>query len=287
MDERKFVLSRIESLQQDIAEAEKNHKGVSHGEASIIWEQFLKIHHRALKLTEYESLIPAVHGYDSSTKQYSGTMIQYMKTTLRGIKDALSLDLDNKTKIEKIDVKSETKKIEKISENKTSDVFVVHGRNLACRDSLFAFLRSIGIHPLEWSTLVESVGKGSPYVGEILDEAFSRARAVIVLMTPDDEARLRKDFQTASDPPHEVNLTPQARPNVLFEAGMAMGNFPDRTILVEIGDLRPFSDVGGRHVIRLNNSTQRRQEFAQRLKAAGLKIDLSGTTWHTEGNFVL
>ena len=59
----------------------------------------------------------------------------------------------------------------------------------------------------------------------------------------------------------------------------------DRTILVEIGNLRPFSDVAGRHVIRLDDSSQRRQELAQRLKAAGCPVNLDGTDWHTVGDF--
>ena len=167
----------------------------------------------------------------------------------------------------------------------TRDVFVVHGRNLTVRDALFDFLRSIDLHPLEWSEAVHATGKSAPYVGEILEAVFSRAHAVVVLFTPDDEARLRKSLQTDREPPHETELTGQARPNVLFEAGMAMGRSEDRTVLVELGSLRPFSDVAGRHVIKLDNSTQRRQELAQRLRVAGCPVNLEGTHWHTAGDF--
>ena len=64
-----------------------------------------------------------------------------------------------------------------------------------------------------------------------------------------------------------------------------MGRSEDRTVLVELGTLRPFSDVAGRHVIRLDNSTQRRQELAQRLEAAGCPVNMTGTGWHTVGDF--
>ena len=45
---------------------------------------------------------------------------------------------------------------------------------------------------------------------------------------------------------------------------MAMGQSPERTILVELGHLRPFTDIAGLHVIRMDNiDPQRRQELAQ------------------------
>ena len=162
----------------------------------------------------------------------------------------------------------------------TREVFVVHGRNAAARDAVFDFLRSLDLHPLEWSQAVQLTQKPMPYIGEILDAVFSQAHAAIILLTPDDEARLHAAFRTDHDPRHEVELTGQARPNVLFEAGMAMGRSPDRTIIVEIGELRPFSDVAGLHVIRLNNSSQRRQELAQRLELAGCPVNRDGTAWH-------
>ena len=114
------------------------------------------------------------------------------------------------------------------------EVFVVHGRNNHARDALFQFLRALDLHPLEWSEAVRSTGKGSPYIGEILDAAFSRAHAVVVLFTPDDEARLKAEFRIEGDPPHETGFSGQARPNVLFEAGMAMSRTEDRTVLIEL-----------------------------------------------------
>lgn len=167
----------------------------------------------------------------------------------------------------------------------TRNVFVVHGRDLVARDALFDFLRAIDLRPLEWSEAVQATGRSAPYIGDVLDAAFSRAHAVIVLFTPDDNACLRDEFRSSSDPPHETEPTGQARPNVLFEAGMAMGRNQDRTILVELGTLRPFSDVAGRHTIRLDNSSQRRQELAQRLEAAGCLVNLNGTDWHLAGDF--
>ena len=165
------------------------------------------------------------------------------------------------------------------------EVFVVHGRNQVARESMFAFLGSIDLIPLEWNVARESTGKPSPYIGDILRVAFSRAHAVVVLLTPDDEVRLKPQFWTDGDPSHETQLTGQARPNVLFEAGMAMGSQPDRVVVVELGNLRPFTDIAGLHIVRMDNSSQRRQELAQKLRTAGCPINLNGEYWHTAGDF--
>ena len=164
-------------------------------------------------------------------------------------------------------------------------VFIVHGRNDKLRRELFAFLHSIGLSPIEWSQAVTLTGKAAPFVGEVLDAGFSVAQAVVVLLTGDDEVRLKSEYLTENDPEYEKNLTSQPRPNVLFEAGMAFGIQPDRTILVEIGKLRPFSDVLGRHLIRFNDTPEKRSELAQRLKSAGCEVDVSGTDWYRTGNF--
>jgi predicted nucleotide-binding protein len=96
---------------------------------------------------------------------------------------------------------------------------------------------------------------------------------------------VRDEFSRAQDPSSETNLTGQARLNVVFEAGMAFGYCAERTVLVELGPLRPFSDISGRHVVRLDNSTQRRQELAQRLQTLGCAVNLAGTDWHSAGDF--
>jgi len=174
---------------------------------------------------------------------------------------------------------------------KTPDVkrvFVVHGRNLKIRDSMFEFLRSIGVEPIEWTYAKKLTGKTSPYIGEILNAAFTYAQAIIALFTPDDEAKLTSEFQLKDDEDYEKKLTPQARPNVIFETGMAFGFCPERTIIVEFGQLRPFSDIGGRHIIRFDGSDPKRYELIEMLKTAGVVVDISGkTSWLTIGDFSL
>ena len=88
--------------------------------------------------------------------------------------------------------------------------------------AVFAFLRSTGLQPIEWSQAVAATGEASPYIGTVLDSAFEAAQAVVALMTPDEVAYLRDEYSSdESDPEREPAA--QARPNVLFEAGHETG----------------------------------------------------------------
>lgn len=161
-------------------------------------------------------------------------------------------------------------------------VFVIHGRNEGLRRSMFEFLWALDLRPVEWIDLVRQYAHGSPYIGDLLDYAFSTAQGVVVLMTPDE----RVELTLGSD--REEGF--QARPNVIFEAGMALARDPKRTVIVEVGLLRPFSDVAGRHKVRLDDDdlegrVGRRQDLAQRLQAMGCPVRLEGQGWHNTGSF--
>lgn len=169
----------------------------------------------------------------------------------------------------------------------SSKVFVVHGRDERLRRDFFSFLRALHLKPLEWSDVVKLTRKGSPYIGEILDAAFSHAQAVVVLLTPDDEVRLLPELCGTHESPEEREYRAQARPNVLFEAGMAFGRDSERTILVEVGAVKGFSDIAGRHVIRLNDDYERRLEIAERLRTAGCLVSTGGKDWLSTGHFTV
>ncbi|WP_375790108.1 TIR domain-containing protein [Bradyrhizobium sp. Pha-3] len=64
---------------------------------------------------------------------------------------------------------------------------------------------------------------------------------------------------TDGDPEHERTLTAQARPNVLFEAGMAFGKIPKNTILVQFLRSTPFQRRRGTSHSSLQGE-RRRQE---------------------------
>ncbi len=138
---------------------------------------------------------------------------------------------------------------------------------------MFAFVRAIGLEPIAWEKALAKTGSAAPYVGVVLERAFSEAQAVVVLVTGDDVVRLGTRYAEPHDGPDETSPTAQARPNVLFEAGMAFGRNPDRTVLVALGRTRPFSDVAGRHILYIRNDVKQRQGLAERLKTAGCEVD--------------
>jgi len=171
------------------------------------------------------------------------------------------------------------------NKRKGNKVWVVYGRNERIRKALFEFLRSIGLNPIEWNSALASTKKGSPHVAEVLGAGFRNAVATVVLFTPDDEAKLKDEFISRNDPSYERKLTGQPRPNVLFEAGMAFGRHPEQTILVEVGKIRPISDLSGRHVVRLTGTFESRHQLLVKLRAVGCPVDDSGDDWHTAGIF--
>jgi hypothetical protein len=162
-------------------------------------------------------------------------------------------------------------------------IFVIHGRDERARRELFTFLRAIGLTPIEWIKALTDAGGGSPHISDVIDKALSPNRAFIVLFTPDDVAYLKEEHADGKD---DLDLRPtgQARPNVLFEAGMAFGRHPDHTVLVEFGKVRRFTDVDGRFKVRLDNTPQSRMRLARRLEAIGCEVDLTGTDYLSEGD---
>ena len=131
-------------------------------------------------------------------------------------------------------------------------VFVIHGRQLL--SDFHSFLRALGLTPLEWSKARSLTDKPNPYTWEIVDKALSEAGAIVALLTPDDEARLEPHLWSVHESPLEKEYLAQPRQNVLFEAGVAYGRSPERTVLLRVGSQRPMSDLARHHILQLDRS---------------------------------
>jgi predicted nucleotide-binding protein len=160
-------------------------------------------------------------------------------------------------------------------------VMVIYGHDREANIALFDWLRSLGLKPKEWNQLVHATGSASPYIGDILVQAFSDAQAVIAFFTPDERVQARTALPASAG-----TWRLQARPNVLIEAGMALITHPRRTVLVVLGNQELPSDLAGRHYIRLSPaSTEALNAFAGRLRDAGCDIDQTGGQWLDPARF--
>ena len=106
----------------------------------------------------------------------------------------------------------------------------------------------------------------------------------VILLTGDDEARLRQDLWARNEASVEREFALQVRQNVAFEAGRAFTTHPERTIVCQIGDVKPFSDMGGLHLVKLD-SIEGRQELVARLRKAGLNVNATDDAWRQAGDF--
>jgi predicted nucleotide-binding protein len=159
-------------------------------------------------------------------------------------------------------------------------VMVIYGHHRAANTALFNWLRTIGLEPLEWPQLVRMSGNTSPYIGQVLQQAFDNAQAVLAFFTADEVV-------TANGGPRGSRNARrvQARPNVLIEAGAALVTHPDRTVLVVLGAQELPSDLGGRDYIRLDGSARPLYELSTRLADAGCAVNPHGSQWLDPGNF--
>ena len=167
----------------------------------------------------------------------------------------------------------------------TRRVFVIYGRDSPLTSRFFDLLWSVDLRPLEWETLVKATSSTAPYLGQVVARAPHLAQATLVLLTPDDIVELHSDLYQDNDFPQERARSGQARPNVLFELGLALMAYPERTVVVEVGQMRPIADLAGVNVIRFDGSAIAIRKLMSRLEQAGCLLDDSGTAWLDPGRF--
>lgn len=164
-----------------------------------------------------------------------------------------------------------------------TNVFLIHGRDSRAVLDLRALLRAAGLNPIEWEEAAAWTGTSTPFTLDIVRAGFANAQAAIVLFTGDDTAKLREDLVPPGDPHGEGAQGQQPRPNVLVEAGMALALYPDQTIILQIGHLRPITDLEGLNTIRFDSSPAKRLALLNRLKTAGCECREAGADYMNTG----
>jgi hypothetical protein len=140
-------------------------------------------------------------------------------------------------------------------------VMVVYGRDSEATKAMFDFLRALDLKPHARPVRKQRC-------------ALRRRRAHRQLLErpscshPTTKLACARNCAGEHERDHETTLMGQARPTVLFEAGMAFGTHPERIIVVELGTLRPFSDIHGRHTVRLDGTVSPLRESGHRVRGS-------------------
>jgi len=164
-------------------------------------------------------------------------------------------------------------------------VFLVQGRYQAANEAMTDLLTSLDLRVLAWEEVVQATGEGNPYIGDVLKRGMQDAAAIVVLFTA--EERVQLDVSLVPDATSE-ELRPghQPRPNVLLEAGMALAAYPKRTLIVQLGDVRAATDLGGKHLLRIGGSGLKwRNDLVTRLGSIGLEPRTTSSRYLTAGTF--
>lgn len=138
-------------------------------------------------------------------------------------------------------------------------VFIVHGHDEAPRETVARFLATIGLDPV---ILHEQANKGMTIPEKLA--AYANVGFAVVLITPDDEGRVKG----------AADLQFRARQNVILELGYFVGRLGrDRVCALLRGQVEIPSDYVGVVYTPFDEGGGWRQKLAQELEAAGYDID--------------
>lgn len=156
-------------------------------------------------------------------------------------------------------------------------VFIIYGRNIQAKISIEHFVKALGLSPIDFVQLAAT--GGSQFVGDIVRSGMKQAQGIIALFTPDEVAELGPQYVEKNDRGADKKRC-QARPNVIFEAGLAYGIAPERTIIVTIGsDVALFSDLNGLHIVKLDNDRDSRGNLRKKLIGVECAVDTVTDAW--------
>lgn len=140
-------------------------------------------------------------------------------------------------------------------------VFIVHGHDEAARETVARFIEKLELTPI---ILHEQVSAGRTIIEKL--EAFAEVGYAIVLLTPDDEGKKKK----------EVSLKDRARQNVILELGYFIGKLKRENVCaLHKGTVEIPSDYLGVLFVPFDDSNGWQLKLAKEMKAAGLKIDMN------------
>lgn len=143
-------------------------------------------------------------------------------------------------------------------------VFIVYGRDTIAREQLELILRRLRLEPI---VLPNLTGGGDTIIENLA--VLTNADFACVLLTPDDEGRLRDDDQP---------LKPRARQNVVLEMGMVLAKLGRQRVAILVKDTkgnpieRPTDIEGIMYIPFEKHINEAKNKLAGRLQEVGFDI---------------
>lgn len=142
------------------------------------------------------------------------------------------------------------------------DIFIVHGHDNEAKREVDVFLRKLGFNPI---ILHEQTNEGKTIIEKF--ENYSDVSFAIILLTPDDEGRIRNN---------DEELKPRARQNVILELGYFMGKLGrDKVCALYKEKVEIPSDYSGVLYTKMDHYGAWKTTVAKEMKESGLDVDLN------------
>jgi len=168
--------------------------------------------------------------------------------------------LVDKTDLLKSEIKEQVvDKVEKFDTNNIDNVFIVHGHDVAVRQSVARVIEKLGLKPI---ILHEQPNNGKTIIEKF--EKHSDVGFAIILMTNDDEGKSKS----------EIELKNRARQNVILELGYFIGKLGrERVLPLHSEGVELPSDIHGLLYIPIDKADNWKFAIVKELKSVGYKVD--------------
>ncbi len=208
---------------------------------------------------EYDPQFGVTFLGETSLAQEISNLYQDIERKIRklsSIYERLELfELDESVKMANIDTKTEKRMNSK-------KVFIVHGRDEAVRETVARYIDKFDLEPI---ILHEQANDGRTIVEKF--EANSDVGFAIVLLTPDDEGKLKHGDEILKD---------RARQNVILELGYFLGKLGrSRVCALHKGSIDLPSDFLGVIYVPFDDASGWKLKLAKELKSAGYDVDMN------------
>lgn len=145
-------------------------------------------------------------------------------------------------------------------------LFVVHGHDVAAKESLARFLQKVKLEPI----ILHEQPNGGRTIIEKFETYSSDVGFAVVLLTPDDMGCAANDVKAEK-------LKPRARQNVITELGFFIGKLGrTRVCALHKGEVELPSDYSGVLYLPMDESDAWKTKLAQELVEAKMSIDIAG-----------